>query len=100
MVFGNPVRDRIQLNDDSLWPHDLSWEHPPGRPEDLKRIRKILLKGDATLADSLMVHYFSNKSIIRSHQTLGDCLFFYKVLYCTNPLKSYVLSLPKFNLWL
>ena len=72
MVFGNPVRDRIQLNDDSLWPHDLSWEHPPGRPEDLKRIRKILLKGDATLADSLMVHYFSNKSIIRSHQTLGD----------------------------
>ena len=73
MVFGHPSNDRIQLNDDSLWPHDLQWEHPPGGPEELKAIRKkILLQGDAKSADSLMVHYFSNKSITRSHQTLGD----------------------------
>jgi len=72
MVFGNPNEDRIQLNDDSLWPHDLDWDHPPGTPEDLKAVRKILLKGDAKTADSLMVHFFSNKSVTRSHQTLGD----------------------------
>jgi alpha-L-fucosidase 2 len=72
MVFGDPRRDRIQLNDDSLWPHDLQWEHPSGGPEELKSIRRILLQGDAKSADSLMIHYFSNKSITRSHQTLGD----------------------------
>ena len=72
MVFGHPRSDRIQLNDDSLWPYDLQWEHPPGGPEELKSIREILLQGDAKSADSLMVHYFSNKSITRSHQTLGD----------------------------
>ena len=72
MVFAHPRSDRIQLNDDSLWPYDLQWEHPPGGPEELKSIREILLQGDAKSADSLMVHYFSNKSITRSHQTLGD----------------------------
>ena len=72
MVFGNPNQDRIQLNDDSLWPDDLGWDHPPGTPEDLKAVRKMLLKGDAKTADSLMVHFFSNKSVTRSHQTLGD----------------------------
>ena len=72
MVFGHPRSDRIQLNDDSLWPYDLQWEHPPGGPEELKSIREILLQGDPKSADSLMVHYFSNKSITRSHQTLGD----------------------------
>ena len=72
MVFGHPTNERIQLNDDSLWPNDLQWEHPKGGPEELKAIREILLQGDAKSADSLMVHYFSNKSITRSHQTLGD----------------------------
>ena len=72
MVFGHPRSDRIQLNDDSLRPYDLQWEHPPGGPEELKSIREILLQGDPKSADSLMVHYFSNKSITSSHQTLGD----------------------------
>ena len=68
MVFGHPTNERIQLNDDSLWPDD------PGNilKVGLKTIREILLQGDAKSADSLMVHYFSNKSITRSHQTLGD----------------------------
>ena len=72
MIFGDPKAERIQLNDDSLWPHDLQWEHPTGGPEELNTIRKILLQGDAKSADSLTVRYFSNKSITRSHQTLGD----------------------------
>ena len=72
MVFGNPFNERIQLNDDSLWPNDLGWEHPPGKPANLASVRKALFEGDAKSADSLMVYYFSNKSITRSHQTLGD----------------------------
>jgi len=72
MVFGDPINDRIQLNDDSLWPKDLDWEHPEGGPEDLKAIRAALDRGDAATADSLLVEKFSNKTIVRSHQTLGD----------------------------
>ena len=72
MVFGNPVHERIQLNDDSLWPNDLGWNHPEGNPEDLKNIRHLLIQGDKKAVDSLLVKKFSRKNIVRSHQTLGD----------------------------
>ena len=35
-----------QLNDDSLWPKDLDWDHPEGTPEDLKEIRRLLFLGE------------------------------------------------------
>jgi len=72
MVFGDPISERIQLNDDSLWPKDLNWEHPDGRPADLKEIRKLLIDGDIQAVDSLLVQKFSRKTVVRSHQTLGD----------------------------
>ena len=72
MVFGNPVHERIQLNDDSLWPNDLGWNHPDGNPEDLKNIRQLLIQGDKKAVDSLLVKKFSRKNVVRSHQTLGD----------------------------
>lgn len=72
MVFGHPTTDRIQLNDDSLWPKDLDWGHPEGGPEDLKLIRAALDRGDAVTSDRLLVEKFSNKTLVRSHQTLGD----------------------------
>ncbi|MDG2397385.1 MAG: glycoside hydrolase family 95 protein [Flavobacteriaceae bacterium] len=72
MVFGDPKNERIQLNDDSLWPNDLEWDEPKGTPEDLNKIRTLLLNGESKLADSLLVEKFSNKTVIRSHQTLGD----------------------------
>lgn len=72
MVFGDPINERIQLNDDSLWPKDLGWEHPEGTPEDLKNIRKLLIQGEIQVVDSLLVEKFSRKTVVRSHQTLGD----------------------------
>ena len=72
MVFGDPKKERIQLNDDSLWPENLGWEHPQGTPNDLKEIRSLLLNGENELVDSLLVEKFSNKTVVRSHQTLGD----------------------------
>lgn len=72
MVFGGTETERIQLNDDSLWPNDLGWDHPAGNPKDLLRIRKLLLEGKNQLVDSLLVALFSNKTVVRSHQTLGD----------------------------
>lgn len=74
MVYGDPKNEKIQLNDDSLWPKDLGWGDPEGTPEDLREIRELLFKGENQKVDSLLVKKFSNKTVIRSHQTLGDLL--------------------------
>jgi alpha-L-fucosidase 2 len=74
MVFGNPTKERLQLNDDSLWPKDLGWDHPEGTPEDLNEIRRLLFLGEIQKVDSLLVEKFSNKTLVRSHQTLGDLI--------------------------
>lgn len=73
MVFGNPTNERIQLNDDSMWPADnKAWNEPSGNKDDLNNIRALLFKGENTKADSLFVNKFSRKTVVRSHQTLGD----------------------------
>ena len=74
MVFGNPTKERLQLNDDSLWPKDLGWAHPEGTSEDLNEIRRLLFLGEVQKVDSLLVEKFSNKTLVRSHQTLGDLI--------------------------
>ena len=65
------------INDDSLWPNDLGWESE-GTPEDLREIRELLFKGENQKVDSLLVEKFSNKTVVRSHQTLGDLLINFK----------------------
>ncbi|MFM1878236.1 MAG: hypothetical protein RLZZ241_1102 [Bacteroidota bacterium] len=72
MVFGNPTKERLQLNEDSLWPGGPEWGNSRGTPEDLQEIRNLILAGKLHLADSLIVERFSYKSVTRSHQTLGD----------------------------
>ena len=72
MVFGNTYAEHLQLNDDSLWPADEGWSEPEGNVNDLQKIRQLLFQGRNVEVDSLFVEKFSNKSIIRSHQTLGD----------------------------
>ncbi|WP_291778380.1 glycoside hydrolase family 95 protein [Cecembia sp.] len=73
MVFGQTSIERIQLNEDSLWPGGPEdWGLAEGKPEDLEFIRQLLLQGENKKADSLLVAKFSRKSITRSHQTLGD----------------------------
>ena len=74
MIFGHPEIERIQLNDDSLWPKDLGWDHPRGTAEDLSKIRGLLQEGEIETVDSLLVEKFSRKTVVRSHQTLGDLL--------------------------
>jgi alpha-L-fucosidase 2 len=72
MVFGNPSKERIQLNDDSMWPGDLGWDQPEGSKEDILKIRELLFAGKQSEADQLMVEKFSRKGVVRSHQTLGE----------------------------
>ncbi|ULC58049.1 glycoside hydrolase family 95 protein [Flaviramulus sp. BrNp1-15] len=72
MVFGNPINERIQLNEDSMWPGSDEWGNSKGTPEDLAEIRNLIKTGQVHLADSLIVERFSYKQVARSHQTMGD----------------------------
>ncbi len=73
MVFGNTDTERIQLNEDSLWPGGYSdWGLSEGTPEDLEHVREYLRNGENKKADEFFVSKFSRKSMHRSHQTLGD----------------------------
>ncbi len=72
MVFGNTSTERIQLNDDSLWPADQGWDEAEGRKADLDKIRSLLFEGNHVEADALFVDKFSRKKVVRSHQTMGD----------------------------
>lgn len=72
MVFGHPSEERIQLNEDSMWPGGPDWGDSRGTPEDLREIRALLKTGKNREADSLIVSRFSYKSVLRSHQTMGD----------------------------
>jgi alpha-L-fucosidase 2 len=72
MVFGDPQHERIQLNEDSMWPGGPDWGDSRGTPEDLNEIRTLLNEGRTHEVDSLIVAKFSNKTIVRSHQTMGD----------------------------
>jgi alpha-L-fucosidase 2 len=73
MVFGIPGKERIQLNEDSMWPGGPDdWGLADGTPADLAKIREYLVAGDHRSADSLMVLKFSRKDVLRSHQSMGD----------------------------
>lgn len=72
MVFGNPRKEHIQLNEDSLWPAESGWGLAEGNANDLKNIRELLVAGENRQADALFVEKFLTKDVLRSHQTLGD----------------------------
>ena len=72
MVFGNPLNERIQLNEDSMWSGGPEWGNSKGTPKDLAEIRNLIKTGNVHLADSLIVERFSYKWVTRSHQTMGD----------------------------
>lgn len=72
MIFGDPVNERIQLNEDSLWPGGPDWGDSKGTPDDLAYFRDLILQGKTSLADKEIIERFSNKDIVKSHQTMGD----------------------------
>jgi len=72
MVFGDPYMERIQLNEDSMWPGGPDWGNAQGSGADLDEVRQMLVDGKVHEADAAWVDRFSHKSIVRSHQTMGD----------------------------
>lgn len=78
MVFGDPQHERIQLNEDSLWPGGADWGGFKGTAEDLNYFRQLLKDGKPHEADAEYMGKFSYKTIVRSHQTMGDLYIDFK----------------------
>jgi alpha-L-fucosidase 2 len=72
MVFGGVARERLQLNDDTLWsggPRD--WDNPRAR-ELLPEVRRLIAAGDYPAADELCRGMQGPYN--QSYQPLGDLL--------------------------
>jgi len=78
MLFGNTSHERIQLNDDSMWPNNEAWDNPDATKEDLEKLREMILQDRHQEADAFFVDKFSQKAIRRSHQTMGDLFIDYE----------------------
>jgi alpha-L-fucosidase 2 len=72
MVFGGIEQERLQLNEDSLWPGSPIDRDRKGAYKYLPEARKLLFQGHYSEAEKLMKREFLAERIIRSYQTLGD----------------------------
>ena len=73
MVFGGVAKERIQLNEESLWAGAQVNNNNPGASKHLKEIQQLLLAGETGKARKLGDQYLlGTPPRIRSYQTLGD----------------------------
>src|SRR5690606_6178985 len=73
MVFGGVQRERIQLNEESLWAGKRFDNNNPKAFEHLRDIQELLLKGENKTAHELARKYMvGTPTDFRSYQTLGD----------------------------
>jgi alpha-L-fucosidase 2 len=73
MIFGHPEKERIQLNEESVWiGHEMPY-HNPKAQEGLKEVRKLLFEGKYAEAEKIgQEKLMGNKSQYTTYQTLGD----------------------------
>lgn len=75
MVFGSVAKDRIQLNEHSLWSGKPGEDDKPETREALPKVRALLFAGDYAQANRLAQDRMMtpmNKDTFGSYQTLGD----------------------------
>ncbi|MBC8137301.1 MAG: glycoside hydrolase N-terminal domain-containing protein [Fibrella sp.] len=73
MIFGGPARERLQINEESLWsgrPHDYTC---PDGAEILPEIRRLVFAGEWEQAQKLVNEKFMGLPVWQSaYQTVGD----------------------------
>ena len=73
MIFGSPDREKIQLNEDSIWSGGYRDRNNPAAKENLPQIRKLLKEGRAVEAEELCLESISGTpSSQRVYQTAGE----------------------------
>ena len=81
MVFGNPINERIQLNEESMWYGAPCDRINPDAAANLPKIRELIFTGNIPEAERLMKYALSGcPESEHPYQTLGDLyLDFYKI---------------------
>jgi alpha-L-fucosidase 2 len=75
-VFGNPARERIQLNEDSIWDGEHRDRNNPRAAEAVPKIRELLFAGKVAEAEALALSdMMSIPRRMPCYQTLGDLHF-------------------------
>jgi len=73
MVFGDPSRERIQLNEITVWAGQPNRNDNPDAREALPKVRKLIFEGKYTEAQDLVNQTFISKiSNGMPYQTVGD----------------------------
>jgi alpha-L-fucosidase 2 len=72
MVSGDPRRERLQLNEDSVWAGAAIPRDREGAAEHLVEARRRIFDGQVVEAQQLLQERFMSERLVRSHQTLGD----------------------------
>ena len=79
MIFGDPINERIQLNEESLWAGSYINSNNPEALKNLPKVRELLLEGKLDEAKKLATQTMLSAPInVRSNQTLGDLLIDYQ----------------------
>ena len=72
-VFGNPIAERIQLNEDSIWDGEVRDRNNPRAGEAVPKIRELLFAGKVAEAEALALSdMMSIPRRMPCYQTLGD----------------------------
>jgi len=73
MIFGSPDRERIQLNEDSVWSGSYRDRNNPAAKNALSRVRQLVDKGLIREAEELCLENFSGiPPFQRVYQTAGE----------------------------
>lgn len=73
MVFGRPLKERIQLNEDSVWSGNFRDRVNPDAREKLPEIRRLMEEGKIRQAENLAkLALAATPEFERMYQTLGD----------------------------
>jgi alpha-L-fucosidase 2 len=79
MVFGDPLREHIQVNEESLWAGSPVNSNNPEALKNLEQIRQLIFDGKRKEATDLAAKSMLGiPPRIRSHQTLGDIFIDYE----------------------
>ena len=77
MIFGGIEKERLELNEESVWTGEPRWDANPEALKSLPKVRKLLFQGKYKEAEIACTERYSgeiSRKIAATYQTLGDLL--------------------------
>ena len=92
MVFGDVVKDRVQLNEDTIWYGSPMDRVNPDAYENLEKVRSLIMAGEIQEAETLLRYAFTGTpQSMRHYQPGGD--FWLKPVNANSSFTDYKRSL-------